>query len=386
MKRFILIILGYCVIACFSFIAAQEQAKIPGLENTFNIYTDEGSLDNHYTPSGWMGDYNDIKFNGYFKNNCRSGSTCIQINYSAKKSQGKGWAGIYWQNPANNWGYKKDGFNLTGMNKLTFWARGKKGKEVIQKFIVGGIRGTYLDSLRAEIGPVVLTVDWKRYTINLSGKNLSFVMGGFCWVTSSDLNPRGATFYLDDIKFEADPEMKEEPRKKEEMPFYVYSDSRSPYNYFIPSGWMGDYDDIKFKSNSEEDPYSGQTCIKIFYNGRAAQGLRWAGIYWQNPADNWGIIDGGFDLSIAEKLTFWARGAKGGEKIEEFKVGGILGKYPDSDSSSIGPVILSKEWRQYTIDLKGKDMSNIIGGFCWSTNIDVNPRGATFYLDEIRYE
>jgi hypothetical protein len=49
-------------------------------------------------------------------------------------------------------------------------------------------------------------------------------------------------------------------------------------------------------------------------------------------------------------------------------------------------VILAKEWTQYTIDLNGKDMSYIIGGFCWATNIDVNPEGATFYLDEIKYE
>jgi hypothetical protein len=70
----------------------------------------------------------------------------------------------------------------------------------------------------------------------------------------------------------------------------------------------------------------------------------------------------------------------------EFKVGGIMGEYSDSDMASIGPVILTKEWKQYTIDLRGKDMSYIIGGFCWATNIDVNPEGAVFYLDEIRYE
>jgi hypothetical protein len=97
-------------------------------------------------------------------------------------------------------------------------------------------------------------------------------------------------------------------------------------------------------------------------------------------------MDKGFDLSKATKLTFWARGAKGGERIEEFKVGGIMGEYSDSDSTSISPVILTPEWTQYTIDLKGKDLSYIIGGFCWATNVDVNPTGATFYLDEIKYE
>ena len=130
----------------------------------------------------------------------------------------------------------------------------------------------------------------------------------------------------------------------------------------------------------------GDTCVKIIYNGKGAQGARWAGMYWQNPANNWGTTDGGFDLSTATKATFWARGENGGERIEEFKLGGIMGEYSDSDIASIGPVILTKDWQQYTIDLKGKDLSYISGGFCWATNVDVNPEGCTFYLDEIKYE
>jgi hypothetical protein len=149
---------------------------------------------------------------------------------------------------------------------------------------------------------------------------------------------------------------------------------------------MGDYGDIKFDAGWSEYPQAGKSCIKIVYTNKASQGARWAGIYWQNPANNWGSIDAGFDLSQATKVTFWAKGDKGGERIEEFKVGGIMGEYSDSDTAGIGPLILSKDWTQYTIGLNGKDMSYIIGGFCWSTNIDVNPEGAVFYLDEIRYE
>jgi hypothetical protein len=180
--------------------------------------------------------------------------------------------------------------------------------------------------------------------------------------------------------------MKPEGKKQEAMPFYVYSDSRSANNHFIPSGWMGDYGDMKYEGASKEDPYLGDTCLKTIYSGKGTQGARWAGIYWQNPANNWGTVDAGFDLSKATKLTFWARGAKGAERLEEVKVGGIMGEYSDSDTASIGPIILNKEWTQYSIDLKGKDMSYIIGGFCWATNVDVNPEGATFYLDEIKYE
>ena len=352
----------------------------------FGVYADKRSPDNHYIPSGWMGDYGDIKMNDQAMEKPHSGTTCIEFTYTAKKSQNQGWAGVYWQNPANNWGTKKGGFDLTGMTKITFWARGAKGGEIIQKFTVGGIKGTYPDTAVVEFGPVELTDTWKEYTINLAGKDLSYISGGFGWVTTADLNSQGATFYLDDIKFEADSKMKPEVKQPQAMPFYVFSDKSSIKNHFIPSGWMGDYGDIKYDGSSTEDPYLGDTCIKTVYSAKGAQGARWAGIYWQHPANNWGAVDAGFDLSKATKVTFWARGEKGGERIEEFKIGGIMGENSDSDTAGVGPVILNKEWTQYTIDLKGKDLSYIIGGFCWATNADVNPEGATFYLDEIKYE
>ncbi len=364
----------------------EETAPAAVQQKEFGVYKDKGAKENHFVPSGWMGDYGDIKLNDQSADNPYSGATCLQFIYSSKKAQAQGWAGVYWQNPANNWGSKKGGFDLTGMSKITFWARGAKGGEIIQKFVMGGIKGTYPDSSTAEFGPVELTDNWKQYTINVVGKDLSYMSGGFGWVTTSDLNPEGATFFLDDIKYEVDPTLKPEGRKTEAMPFYVYSDRSSVSNHFIPSGWMGDFGDIKLDGASKEDPYLGDTCLRIIYSGKVSNGARWAGIYWQNPANNWGTIDKGFDLSKATKVTFWARGAKGGERIEEFKMGGIMGEFSDSDATGIGPVILNKEWTQYTLDLKGKDLSFIIGGFCWATNVDVNPEGATFYLDEIKYE
>ena len=168
--------------------------------------------------------------------------------------------------------------------------------------------------------------------------------------------------------------------------FVIYLDKNAKDNHYIPSGWMGDYGDIKMNDQAADNPHSGTTCIQFIYSAKKSQSQGWAGVYWQNPANNWGNKKGGFDLTGMTKLTFWARGAKGGERIEEFKVGGIMGEFSDSDSATIGPVILNKEWTQYTIDLKGKDMSYVIGGFCWSANVDNNPEGATFYLDEIKFE
>jgi hypothetical protein len=358
----------------------------------FVVYTDKNAKDNHYIPSGWMGDTGDIKMNDQSAVNPKTGTTSIEFVYNAKKSQGLGWAGVYWQNPANNWGNKNGGFDLSGMTKLTFWARGAKGSEVIQKVMVGGInKGIYPDSSNSEMGPIELTDTWKQYTINLAGKAMTYISGGFGWVTTADLNPDGATFYIDDIKFEADTAIKPESKKQEEMPFYIYTDSRSSKNHYVPSGWMpgqGTEKDIRFSATSKEDPYLGDTCIKIQY--KDVSGNLWAGIFWlhpSSPVNNWAKYpESGYDLSRATKLTFWARGEKGSERIETFKVGGVMGENSDSDSAEIGPVILNKEWTQYTVDLKGKDMSYVNGGFCWSTNVDNNPEGATFYLDEIKFE
>jgi hypothetical protein len=384
MKKLVMF-LAVLALAMPVFSLAEEKAALDA-QKEFLVYSDKNARTNHYIPSGWMGDYGDIKMNDQSADNPHGGTTSIQFIYSAKKSQNQGWTGVYWQNPANNWGSKKGGFDLSGMNKLTFWARGAKGGEVIQKVMVGGIKGTYPDTAMVEMGPIELTDTWKEYTVNLAGKDLSYINGGFGWTTTADLNPDGATFFIDDIKFASDPALKPESKKQEAVPFYIYSDRSSAKNHYIPSGWMGDYGDIKYEGASKEDPYLGDTCVKIIYNAQKAQGSGWAGIFWQNPANNWGTVDGGFDLSKATKLTFWARGAKGGERIEEFKVGGIMGEFSDSDSAVIGPVILEKEWKQYEIDLRGKDMSYIIGGFCWSANVDNNPEGATFYLDEIRFE
>jgi hypothetical protein len=154
---------------------------------------------------------------------------------------------------------------------------------------------------------------------------------------------------------------------------------------YKPTGWMGDLKDINLTVASSDSPHSLPICTKIVYSPKGNNG--WAGIYWQYPANNWGDNSKGYDLTGAKKLTFWARGQVGGERAE-FKVGGITGQYPDSMTNPISTdtVVLSNEWQQYTIDLIGQDLSHVIGGFCWVTNINQNPMGCIVYLDDIIYE
>lgn len=173
---------------------------------------------------------------------------------------------------------------------------------------------------------------------------------------------------------------------KADKAFYVYQDKLSKKNHYCPSGYMGDYSDIKISENHTVNPKSGATCIKVEYTTKMSQNAGWCGVYWQNPPNNWGTRPGGYDLSKAKKLTFWARGEKGNEWLSEIKIGGIQGEYSDTDSTGIYDIELSKEWVQYTIDLHECDLSLIIGGYCVAMNLDNNPDGFVIYLDEIRYE
>lgn len=185
------------------------------------------------------------------------------------------------------------------------------------------------------------------------------------------------------------------------LPLFVYKDGCDPLNSFFSSGWMGEL--ATFLGNdtiintadiiyelSTDNPYSGETCIRISYSPSPGQ---WGGIYWQYPVNNWGNYPG-YDFSnfIEEgdtvRLSFWVRGKEGGEKAE-FKTGGINDptlEYSDSyGPMTTGVLTLTTIWKKYSLDLTGQDLSMVIGGFCWVTNYNQNPNGCTIYLDEIQF-
>ncbi|HBR14813.1 MAG TPA: hypothetical protein DD723_04620 [Candidatus Omnitrophica bacterium] len=154
------------------------------------------------------------------------------------------------------------------------------------------------------------------------------------------------------------------------------------FRWFMASGWMGDVKDLAFNSASTENPYSGKTCVKVHYNAKMSYSNGWAGIYWQYPVNNWGALEGRHHLKGMGRLTFFARGQNGGEKMI-FRVGGIVGpKHGDSDTAVL-EVVLTPRWKQYQINLAGKDLSHIIGGFNVTAKAKENPDGATIYLDDI---
>ena len=168
--------------------------------------------------------------------------------------------------------------------------------------------------------------------------------------------------------------------KGERLPFSVYAEKGEKPTY-VPTGWMGSTASIKLDEGWTKGPHSGATCIKVTFG----PSTEWGGVVWQSPPNDWGDAPGGFDLSGATKLTFWAKGDFGGETVG-FKFG-ILGKekkFPDSSSGESGDITLTSLWKKYEISLAGKDLTKIKTGFCW---VVANARKPiNFYLDDIRYE
>jgi hypothetical protein len=165
------------------------------------------------------------------------------------------------------------------------------------------------------------------------------------------------------------------------LPFFVFDEKGGANNHYIASGWMGNAGGIKVDEACTNNPYAGKTCLRFEYT--AADD--WGGIAWQDPANDWGDLPGGWNLTGARKLKFWARGEQGGETVS-FKFG-VLGedkKYSDSATGALNDLKLTKEWKEYTIDLEGKDLTRIKTGFIWS--LTGQRSAVVFFLDYIRFE
>ena len=165
---------------------------------------------------------------------------------------------------------------------------------------------------------------------------------------------------------------------KPSLPFSVYSDCSVELPY-IPSGWMGYFDAIDMDECWEENPHSGKSCFRIAYNAT----YYWGAVAWQSPANNWGDLAGGYDLTGAKELTFWAR-AERDATIAEFKVGiHSRGHFADTATVSTGKKKIGTQWKQYKLPLKDLDLSRVISGFvCVIEGAEIPP---ILYLDDIEY-
>ena len=166
-------------------------------------------LGSHYYPSGWM---DDLAPGGGGKGVLTKQATTIEgrnmVGLRIEYKQGnKGYGGIYWQHPNKNWG-DRIGFSLVGAKRISFYAKGEKGGEIVE-FISGGIESEdkpYKDRFRRSTGELALTTTWTKYVIDLSDlteKELSSVIGAFAWVASGGFDKEGRLVtYIADLKVE----------------------------------------------------------------------------------------------------------------------------------------------------------------------------------------
>ena len=164
------------------------------------IYSEAEST-SAYIPSGWMGDAKSIKVDPHSTEKPYSGKVCMRCEFNAEN----GWGGVAWQNPEQDWGDKKGGFNLSGAKKLSFHARGAQGgEEVSFGFGLIGSEKRYYDTAKRTTGKIRLGKDWQKYQINLNdlkaNENLERIKVGFVWTVASTGKP--TVFYLDDIQWE----------------------------------------------------------------------------------------------------------------------------------------------------------------------------------------
>ena len=149
---------------------------------------------------------------------------------------------------------------------------------------------------------------------------------------------------------------------------------------WAPSGWMGDTAKLKLDEASIDNPKVGSECAKVNFNADAG----WAGVVWQHPAGDWGDAPGGFNLTGAKKLSLWARGKSGGEKVT---VGiGLINEekpYHDTISQKLD-LTLTKQWQNFAIDLSGKDLNRVKTALYFTTSANGAP--VEFYLDDITIE
>jgi hypothetical protein len=166
--------------------------------------------------------------------------------------------------------------------------------------------------------------------------------------------------------------------------------------FYAASGYMGDGATpgaVVAGACTMRAPGNIGNCSKFTYTPIAASLMGWGGVYWQAPANNWGMMPGKHIEAGATKVTFYAAGAKGGEVVS-FVVGGIgmgADPYQDPSKKELVNQVLTTTMTQYTIDLTGFTYVSIIGGFGWTiaaTQVDAgayDPTPVSIYIDGIQW-
>jgi hypothetical protein len=210
---------GYCLLSASAVRAGDQSpaaewlaAQVDAYSRKVYVYKDYTDSHNNFTQRGLMksGPVGEPRMDEA-STIAFSGITSIKVKAPVKNGS---WSGYYFGNgvmkaggePQFNWGDFRTGMDLQGAVRFVFHARAENGQTARVNFFIGGIGDNkrYSDSSRKETGYVTLTQEWKRFEIKLSKVDLSYISGGFGWVTNHNSNwdKDEITFYLDDMYYE----------------------------------------------------------------------------------------------------------------------------------------------------------------------------------------
>jgi hypothetical protein len=161
-------------------------------------------------------------------------------------------------------------------------------------------------------------------------------------------------------------------------------------DYYSPDGFWGDGEtrgSLDVQRTCPDVPAGAAgDCYAIRY---LAGAHRFAGVNWQYPHNNWGFDPGRHVRPGANRITFSARGAAGGEQVG-FSAGqtGTANLFNDSFSLSAEKVTLTGAWTDYTVLLRGESYDGrdgLIGAFVVSLAAPSDDRPVVFYLTNLRW-
>ena len=191
-------------------------------------------VDDHYIPSGCMGD---CATSVTIDSNCpKRGSDDAQgechhfvftaVDPAQLDPKPNGWAGVLWQTSEKNWGSLPGRSIGPGATGLQFYAAGVAGGETLDILVGGLVPGdngkacegdadcssgvcakgactqAHKDSLDL-VEPLVLTPDFVKVEIPFGKRDYGAeVLSGFGWTAQMPANTSRIEFYVDDLRWE----------------------------------------------------------------------------------------------------------------------------------------------------------------------------------------
>ncbi|MBL90567.1 MAG: hypothetical protein CMH56_01975 [Myxococcales bacterium] len=150
--------------------------------------------------------------------------------------------------------------------------------------------------------------------------------------------------------------------------------------YFAVSGYMGD---AEVPGNLIDTPCETDNGHQYCHRFDVEPGLEgWTGVWWQNPANNWGDVAGqGLRIEPgAQRVTFKAWSITGGEAVEFFS-----GYASDGFSAAPPPITLSTEPATYEVDIHCYEYDRVAGGFGWSLSTEEMSSGTQIFISDVKW-